>query len=154
MSEAFAISSLRGLTSHSGNIEILQNMTGPGHSTILSGAFPYQSGIALNNWFDAGKQAGVYCVQDDDSPIVGGASDGKSLGLSPKNFRATTVGDELKNAGYPSRVVSLSLKDRASILMGGHRADIALWFDTKSQRWVSSRFYLGDAKSARLGGGS
>src|SRR4051812_36701559 len=33
--------------------DVLQNMTGPGHSMILSGSYPYQNGIPLNNWYDA-----------------------------------------------------------------------------------------------------
>ena len=68
-------------------------------------------------------------------------------GSSPRNLTANTFGDELKNAGFPSRVVSVSRSsDRAAILMGGHRADLAFWFDPKAFRWVSSRFYLPDEK--------
>jgi hypothetical protein len=68
------------------------------------------------------------------------------LGTSPALMNSTTVGDELKNAGYPSRVVALALKDRAAILMGGHRADLAFWLDSDSKRWVSSSYYLPEKK--------
>lgn len=128
--------------------DMLQCMTGPGHATLLSGAHPYQMGIPLNYWFDRENGKPQYCVSDNDSPIVASsASDEKdSNGLSPKNFRSTTVGDELKNSGRASKVVSIALKDRASILMGGHRADLATWFDPKRFEWVSSRFYFPDGK--------
>ncbi|MCM2279978.1 MAG: alkaline phosphatase family protein [Oligoflexia bacterium] len=124
----------------------LQCMTGPGHAMILSGAYPYQMGVPLNGWFDEVTRQTTYCVQDKDHPIVG--SDSK-LGVSPRHFRGNTLGDELKNAGYPSRVVTLALKDRSAIFMGGHRADLALWFDSSAFRWVSSSFYLPEKKLPR-----
>ena len=58
----------------------------------------------------------------------------------------TTYGDELKMAGFPSRVVSIAIKDRAAIFLGGHLADLALWIDPKAGQWVSSHYYLPDGK--------
>ncbi len=118
---------------------ILQSMTGPGHATLLSGSYPYQMGISSNHWVNAETGQKTYCVADKDAPLVGGGAD--KPGMSPRNFLGTTVGDELKNAGHPSRVVAVSLKDRAAILMGGHRADLALWFDPSVYGWVTSRYY-------------
>ncbi len=123
--------------------ELLHSMTAPGHATLLSGAYPYQMGISGNYWFDRESGKSVYCVLDPASSIVGvGDETSKLPGMSPKNFLGTTVGDELKNSGRHSRVVTLALKDRAAILMGGYRADLALWYEPKSGSWVSSRHYL------------
>ncbi len=125
---------------------ILQSMTGPGHATLLSGSYPYQSGVPLNDWYDSKLGKNVYCVEDEKTKLVG-YSDGKDRpGMSPKNLIASTVGDELKNAGYPSKAISIALKDRAAILMGGHRADLALWFDPKAFSWISSQYYLPDGR--------
>ena len=124
--------------------DILQSMTGPGHATLLSGSYPYQSGIPINDWYDSKLGKNVYCVDDEDAPLVGLLDNNKRMGMSPKNFIGSTVGDELKNAGYPSKVISIALKDRAAILLGGHRADLALWFDPKSFQWISSKYYLPD----------
>lgn len=126
--------------------DILQSMTGPGHATVLSGSYPYQSGIPINDWYDSKSGKNVYSVEDNDTSIVGLADNTGKVGMSPKNFIGSTVGDELKNAGYPSKVISIALKDRAAILMGGHRADLALWFDPKSFQWISSKYYLPDGK--------
>ncbi len=126
-----------------GEYDVLQSMTGPGHATVLTGAYPYQMGIPINDWYDQATHRPTYCVFDAAAEIVGGVP-GKSNGVSPKNLVGTTFGDELKNAGFTSRVVSIALKDRAAVLMGGHRADLALWFDNKAARWVSSRYYLKD----------
>lgn len=126
--------------------DILQSMTGPGHATLLTGSYPYQSGIPLNDWYDSKLGKNVYCVDDEKTQLVG-FDDGKDHpGMSPKNLIASTVGDELKNAGYPSKVISIALKDRAAVLMGGHRADLALWFDPKTFRWISGQYYLPDNK--------
>ena len=38
------------------------------------------------------------------------------------------------------------MKDRAAILLGGARADLALWFDPKGEQWVTSRYYSPDGK--------
>ena len=128
--------------------DILQSMTGPGHATILTGSYPYQNGIALNDWYDRDLNRKIYCAEDIQSPLVTSTASPSSAatGMSPRNLIGTTVGDELKNAGYPSRVVSLALKDRAAIMMGGHRADLAMWFDPKAKQWISSRYYLPDGK--------
>ena len=123
-----------------GQYDHLHSATGPGHATILSGAYPYQSGIPVNYWFDRERQTKVYCAEDLSTKMIGSASE--SPGVSPRNLMATTVGDELKNAGLPSRVVSFALKDRAAILMGGHRADLVFWFDSKVPGWSSSSYYL------------
>lgn len=119
--------------------DILQSMTCPGHATVLTGAYPYQMGIPLNEWYDTTKKADVYCAEDVESPIVGREAKPED-GLSPKRLIGSTVGDELKIAGYKSKVVAIALKDRSAIMMGGHRADLALWIE--DGKWVSSKHYL------------
>jgi hypothetical protein len=78
-------------------------------------------------------------VVDDaaQSPVGGGAR-----AASPANFLGFTIGDVLKRASPASRVVSLSFKDRAAVLMGGRRADAAFWFDNAAGRFVSSTYYM------------
>lgn len=125
--------------------EQLQNLTGPGHATILTGGYPVSHRIILNDWFDVQTGKTVNCVEDAESPLIGGGGE-KDYGVSPRPLRSTTVGDELKLAGYKSRVVAIALKDRAAVLLGGHRADLALWFSEESNRWVSSRYYFPEGK--------
>ncbi|RYZ60558.1 MAG: alkaline phosphatase family protein, partial [Proteobacteria bacterium] len=125
---------------------LLQNMTCPGHATILSGAYAYQHGIAINEWTDRKSGQNIYCVEDDKSPLVGNNLKPGKKGISPRNFHGSTFGDELKNSGYQSRSVTIALKDRSAVLLGGYRNDLALWFDSGSNAWISSRFYLPDNK--------
>ncbi len=122
---------------------LLQNMTGPGHAVILSGSYPYRNQISTNIWFDREKKKTQYCVADEAYPLVGSGGEMPAArgGVSPRSMNADTVGDELKNADRPSRVVSVALKDRAAVLMGGKRADHAIWFDDRNCQWVTSTFY-------------
>lgn len=131
--------------------DLLQNMTGPGHATVLSGSLASMMGVPGNVWFDAKEGRKVYCAEDSSSPLVAssGLISGRnaSEGRSPKNFWGSTVGDELKNASRSSSVISIALKDRSAIFLGGKRATLALWMDPSLLEWVSSRYYVPEGKS-------
>lgn len=122
--------------------ETLQCMTGPGHAALLTGSHPYANGIPVNNWYDQTLHRPFYCVEDPSIQSIGG--DPKKLhgGTSPKTLLGTTVSDEWKNAGFPGRIISIAVKDRAAILMAGHRADLAVWHDPNTFQWISSKRYL------------
>jgi len=117
----------------------LPTATGPGHATILSGSDPFSNGIVGNDWFDRATGKEVYCVDDASVQTVGGSS----KPMSPRNMLSTTVGDELKMVtNGKSKVVGVSFKDRAAILMAGHAADTVVWLDGGNGKWVSSTFYF------------
>ena len=113
--------------------------TGPGHSVQLSGRNGWHSGIVANQWFDPLLKKEVNVVEDPAVVNIGGSPG--AYGASPVNFSGFTVGDMLKKRTPGSRVVGISLKDRAAILMAGPRADAAYWFDTGSGRFVTSTYY-------------
>ena len=116
--------------------------TGPGHACIFTGATPSGHGIVGNDWYDRTLGKSVYCVADADCAPVGtdNARDGK---MSPRRLLATTITDELKLAGnMRSKVIGVSLKDRAAILPAGHLADAAYWFDDATGRWITSTYYM------------
>lgn len=115
-------------------------ITGPGHSVLLTGTFPAQTGIVENDWFDRTTGRRVYCVSDDASPMVGAPGNG----MSPKNLMVGTLGDMMKLTWPESRVFGVALKDRAAILMTGHSADAAYWYHPNSGKWVTSEYYRKD----------
>lgn len=113
--------------------------TGPGHSIILTGSYPYKSGIISNDWWNRATNSSVYCVDDPTVKVVGAAKGSPAKPMGPRNLLSTTVGDELKLAtNGVARVVTISLKDRASILLGGHAQDLSLWYDDFNGHWISS----------------
>jgi predicted AlkP superfamily pyrophosphatase or phosphodiesterase len=111
--------------------------TGPGHSVLLSGRSPRSSGIVGNSWYDRTLKQRVNVVDDPTARVLGGAG----RPASPAHFNAFTVGDVLKARSPRSRVVGVSFKDRAAILMGGRRADGAYWYETAGGHFVTSSWY-------------
>ena len=103
--------------------------TGPGHAAILTGRDPSGHGIVANDWYDPTGRKQVYCVED---PL---------FRRSPRNLRAYTVGDWLKASDPDSKVAAVAGKDRAAILMGGQRADTAVWYDWRTGRFTTSGWY-------------
>jgi predicted AlkP superfamily pyrophosphatase or phosphodiesterase len=115
--------------------------TGPGHSVLLSGRSPRSSGIVGNAWYDRTLRERVNVVDDPTVRVLGGA--GRTA--SPAYYNAFTVGDMLKARSPASKVVGVSLKDRAAILMAGRRADAAYWYEAASGRFVTSSWYMAEA---------
>ena len=124
--------------------DYVTTMTGPGHATLLTGAYPDTHGIIENNWYDREHQREVYCVEDLSTRVVANSVKASpSPGLSPRNLTASTLGDELRMAtDFRAKAISISLKDRAAVLMGGHTASAAYWYDEGSGRFVTSTYYM------------
>jgi predicted AlkP superfamily pyrophosphatase or phosphodiesterase len=112
--------------------------TGPGHATLGTGTYPWKNGIVSNNYTERATGRRVYCVADSLAEPIGG--DGGRM--SPRSLMVTGLGDWLKSASPGSRVISISYKDRAAILMGGKHPDAAYWYDRRSGRMSSSSYYL------------
>jgi arylsulfatase A-like enzyme len=118
----------------------IPTVTGPGHSSVYTGTTPRYHGIVGNSWYDRRLRHDVYCTDDTTVQLVGGA---KGMGVSARNQLSTTLGDELKMTyGGRSKVLSLSLKDRASALPAGHMADGAYWLDVNTGNFISSTYYV------------
>ncbi|MGZ3844815.1 MAG: alkaline phosphatase PafA [Flavisolibacter sp.] len=122
-------------------INHIPSVTGVGHAVIYTGSVPFLDGIAANEWVDQLTGKSVYCVADSSVRPVGSANatDGR---MSPRNLLTTTITDELRMAtNYHSKVVGVSLKDRASILPAGHTPTAAFWLDDASGNFITSSYY-------------
>ena len=103
--------------------------TAPGHATLASGSLPRNHGIVSNWWIEEGHLVSRYAIDDD------------LYDESPRELERRTLGDWIK-ASYPeSKVFSASGKDRAAILMGGHGADGAFWYDEEIGGYETSEYY-------------
>jgi predicted AlkP superfamily pyrophosphatase or phosphodiesterase len=120
--------------------------TAPGHATIGTGAYSDGHGINSNDWWDASRSYArtVTSVEDERYSLVdlpAGTKD--TTGASPRNLRASTLGDELRLATQGrSRVYGISLKDRAAILPPGQAANGAFWLDDASGHFTTSTYYM------------
>lgn len=112
--------------------------TAPGHATIATGAFPSHHGIVSNNWWERAEGGVVYSVEDAEAPLVG---DTEAGGRSPNRLRRSTLGDWLLESSPESRVLSVAIKDRSAILMGGHRGRSVYWYQPASGSFTTSTYY-------------
>lgn len=106
--------------------------TCPGHSTILTGSHPSRTGIIANIWFDLSQQRSdkaVYCAEDERVP----GTSSLSYTVSPVHLMVPTFGELLKRQHPGSRNVAVAGKDRAAVMMTGHKVN-QRWY------WANNKF--------------
>ena len=101
--------------------------TAPGHASILSGRFPYSTGIASNS-------AGVNTAA---SPLV----DAEGSGAAPFRFQGTTLADWMAAAEPQTRILSVSRKDRGAILPIGRGSYPVFWYAQSTGGFTTSTWY-------------
>ena len=89
--------------------------TAPGHSTLLSGRPPASTGIISNS----------KGVRDGLAPLVGAP---RASGASPRKFKGSTLFDWMLAKDSATRVLSVSRKDRGSILPVGRARGDVYWY--------------------------
>ncbi|MDX1501920.1 MAG: alkaline phosphatase family protein, partial [Thermoanaerobaculia bacterium] len=104
--------------------------TAPGYATLATGLVPRRHGIIANAWYDRRSGDFDYAVEADDDSDP-----------SPRRLLGSTVGDWLRRARPGARVYSVAGKDRSAVMMGGHDADAAFWYDDEDG-FETSAYYL------------
>jgi len=123
------------------NYDHMPTYTAPGHGTMMTGAYPAESGIIGNEWLDRASGKRITSVTDDTVKTLGGGP--SEAAASPSRLMASTVGDELRLATNDrSKVIGISVKDRSAILPAGRHANAAYWFSTVTGNMVSSTYYF------------
>jgi len=119
----------------------IPTLTAPGLATIYTGTTPSIHGIVANNWYDRNSKQIIYSLSDSTANPVG--VDDPYHRRSSANLKCTTITDELRiRYGTDSKIISISIKDRAAVLPAGISADGAYWFDSKTGNWISSDTYM------------
>jgi hypothetical protein len=122
-------------------------VTAAGHASIATGASPRTHGVVGNDWFDRAEGRTVSSVEGTrwklrlwtDDPALAAAD--RAAG-SPEKLLAPAFGDVVKEKyGDGSRVISLSVKDRSAIFLGGRKADACYWTDSKTGLTATSSYY-------------
>jgi len=115
-------------------------VTGAGHATMLTGAYPHRTGIIGNDWRDRATGEPEYCVGDTAHTYIGHKTQ-KLDGTSPKNLMVETVGDVLRRADARAKVIAISGKDRGAILPAGKTGVAYMYMDATGQ-FASTTFYM------------
>ncbi|MBC6610252.1 alkaline phosphatase family protein [Hymenobacter sp. BT507] len=114
--------------------------TGPGHASIYTGTTPSVHGIVGNDWYEREAGKNTYVTEDNTVQAVG--STGTVGQQSPRHMLTTTITDELRLAtNFHNKTIAVCIKDRGSVLPGGHTANAAYWYDGKTGSFISSTFY-------------
>jgi predicted AlkP superfamily pyrophosphatase or phosphodiesterase len=134
----------QGFSCENTMIPYLPSYTAVGHTCIFTGSVPAFSGISGNDWIEQATGQQVYCTDDSTVESVGAEGPNSPEGkMSPRNLLVSTVTDELRIAtNYRSKVVGVSLKDRAAILPAGHTANAAFWMDDSTGHFITSSYYM------------
>ena len=122
------------------NYDHMPTYTAPGHGTMMTGAYPAETGIVGNEWPDRVTGKKVTSVSDTSVKLLGATA---SEGASPRRLMSSTLGDELRLVTNDrSKVIGVSVKDRSAILPAGRHANAAYWFSITSGSMVSSTYYF------------
>jgi predicted AlkP superfamily pyrophosphatase or phosphodiesterase len=123
------------------NYDHMPTYTAPGHATMMTGAYPAESGIIGNEWLDRPSGLRITSVADGNTKLLG--DNPNANGSSPHRLVGSTVGDELRLASNGrSKVIGISIKDRSAILPAGRNANAAYWLSTATGNMVSSTYYF------------
>ena len=120
--------------------------TAPGHTALNTGAYAKDHGIIANNWYD---QEGNKILPDDDSVKNAAVFSPNGLynyGKSAHKLMTDGISDQFVLSQQPCEpryVFSVSLKSRSAIMTVG-KLGKALWFDTQSGGFTSSKAYFNE----------
>jgi hypothetical protein len=110
--------------------------TAADHAVLSTGAYADLNGIVGNRFYEGGRERQM--VDDPACPVWGAPK----LGRSAASLRVPTVGDAYKlNTNGAGRVVTVGIKDRSALFLGGTSADLALWFEVETGELASTSCY-------------
>jgi predicted AlkP superfamily pyrophosphatase or phosphodiesterase len=119
--------------------------TAAGHASLVTGCSPATHGIIGNDWYDratAKPMSASHQIEARTVPYFEGKDKKPLPGGSPHLLLAPTLADTLKAATRgQGKVVSLSLKDRAAVMLGGRRPDACYWMHSKTGEFITSTAY-------------
>jgi predicted AlkP superfamily pyrophosphatase or phosphodiesterase len=114
-------------------------VTCAGHASMSTGTVPAVHGMVLNQWWERNNSRLVSCTDDDNEKLITYGIPVKGVGHSAKQLMSTTLADEIRLQSSPApKVVSISLKARSAITLGGRRPDVVIWLDEADGEWVTS----------------
>jgi hypothetical protein len=118
-------------------------ITCAGHATMSTGVYPATHGLPLNAWWDRASGREMACTDDGGAKEIGHRAGPKapSGGHSAHLLRAPTLADILRQQLTPiPRVVSISMKPRAAIMLAGHAGDAVLWYTPEGGPTTSTAY--------------
>ena len=114
-------------------------VTCAGHASMSTGTVPAVHGMVLNQWWERNNSRLVACTDDETVKLISYGIPVSGIGNSARFLMSNTLADEMRLQSSPApRVISISLKARSAINLGGHRPDAVIWLDEADGEWVTS----------------
>lgn len=139
----------QGAFMQNANYIYMPTYTAPGHAAIFTGSDPEYDGIVGNNWYDRETGRDRVMVSDDKAKLVTSLgvmpSTSSTQPASPRILIGATIGDQIRLSNeFKSKVIAVSMKDRAAVLPGGKDANGAYWFDPTTGTFLTSDYYMSE----------
>lgn len=117
--------------------------TSPGHASISTGTFPSRHGMVSNQWWQDvdGRPTQIQNVLHEDHVEVGDSIMGAG---APERLERTGLADWMETSDPAARILSVSGKDRAAVLLAGKSRAPTFWFSRRQGRFVTSTYYAND----------
>lgn len=134
-----------------GELPYASTFTAPGHAAIATGAPPSVHGVVGNSWYRRDEGVERPAEYDPDAPALRvGPPHRGTLGpedsASSRALRVEGVADALRRAtGDRARSVTISLKSRAAVFVGGKRPGVAVWYEPAAGGMTTSRAFAREA---------
>lgn len=106
------------------------------YASMMTGSTPHYHGIIANRFYSLIDDNIVSCIEDARYEGI----NTKDM-VSPRLLQATTLADQIKLNNSQSKVYSIALTAESAIMLGGHLADGAIWFDNANAGICTSTFY-------------
>ena len=106
------------------------------YASMMTGSTPHYHGIIANRFYSLIDDNIVSCIEDARYEGI----NTKEM-VSPRLLQATTIADQIKLNNSQSKVYSITLTAESAIMLGGHLADGAIWFDDANAGICTSTFY-------------
>lgn len=131
-----------GFSCENAQFNYIPTYTAVGHASIYTGATGSTHGIIANDWYDKFQKRSIYCVDDFHYAAVGTGDAGEQK--SPRRMLTTTLTDELRLAqNMKGKTISVSIKDRAAVIPGGHTSNGSFWFHGQGEgNFITSTYYM------------
>ncbi|MCU1382853.1 MAG: phoK 2 [Acidobacteria bacterium] len=117
----------------------LTTVTCAGHATVSTGSFPHVHGVFQNAWWDRDARKQVTCTEDPSAKDVGYGIP-VTGGDSAYRLQVPTFTDQMRTSRQ-AHVVSLSIKARSAIMLGGHGGDAITWLTDTLDGWETAAGY-------------
>jgi len=119
--------------------DLVECVTGIGHATLSTGAWPHRHGVVGNKVFNGTTGKLEACFADATHPVLEAPAGNDDV--SPANLLAETLSDRLRQATQlRGKAIAISGKGRASVAMAGRLGD-AWWFHEQVGKFVTGTWY-------------